>query len=88
MIKQLLNSVIAEYCHLSVSRIALAIMQAFKVILLFFSLFLTLWPEKRVERLRHDVAFRPPGDGDCFYASTVETLQIETQGLKKTEEGF
>ena len=39
--------------------------------------------EKRVEQLGYDVAFNPPGDGDCFYASAAKALGIETQGLKK-----
>ena len=38
--------------------------------------------EKRVERLRYDVDFSPPGDGDCFYASAAKappsTLQKST----------
>ena len=36
--------------------------------------------EKRVGRLGYEVAFNPPGDGDCFYASAAKTLGIETQG--------
>ena len=39
--------------------------------------------EKRVERLGYDVAFNPPGDGDCFNASASKAWGIETQGLKK-----
>ena len=53
-------------------------MQAFEVILLFF--FVSNPMEKRVERLGYEVAFIPPGDGDCFYASGAKTLGIETQG--------
>ena len=30
--------------------------------------------EKGVERLEYDVAFSPPGDGDCFYASAARNL--------------
>ena len=36
--------------------------------------------EKRVEQLGYDVAFNPPGDVDCFYASVAKALGIETQG--------
>ena len=39
--------------------------------------------EKRVEQLGYHVAFNPPGDGDCFYASAAKALSIETQSLKK-----
>ena len=39
--------------------------------------------KKRVERLRYNVAFNLPGDGDCFNVSTAKALGIETQGLKK-----
>ena len=39
--------------------------------------------EKRVERLRYEVSFNPPGIGNCFYASAAKTLEIETQSLKK-----
>ena len=39
--------------------------------------------KKRVERLRYDVSFNPPGDDDFFYASAAKVLGIETQGLKK-----
>ena len=40
--------------------------------------------EKRVEQLiGYHVAFNPPGEGDCFYASAAKALKIETQGLKK-----
>ena len=44
--------------------------------------------EKRVEQLGYDVAFNPPGDGDCFYASAAKALGIETQGLKKVSHQF
>ena len=30
--------------------------------------------EKRVEQLGYDVAFNPPADGDCFYASAAKAL--------------
>ena len=39
--------------------------------------------EKRVERLRYEVTFNPPGDCDCFYASAAKALGIETQSLKQ-----
>ena len=39
--------------------------------------------EKRVERLGYDVAFSPPGDADCFYASAVKALGIENLGPEK-----
>ena len=40
--------------------------------------------EKRVERLGYDVAFNPPGEGNCFYAAAAKALEIETQ---EPEEG-
>ena len=49
----------------------------------FFFFFLSNPIEKRVERLRYDVTFNPPEDGDFFYASAEKALGIETQGLKK-----
>ena len=38
---------------------------------------------ERVEHLGYNIAFNPPGDGHCFYASVAKALGIETQGLKK-----
>ena len=43
--------------------------------------------EKRAEQLGYHVAFNPPRDGDCFYASAAKALSIETQGLRFYAQG-
>ena len=76
-------TLIARFVSSVLSHAALRLLLC-KRLNLFFSFFFVSNPtEKRVERLGYDVAFNPPGDGDCFYASAAKALEIETPGLKK-----